>query len=149
MPPDHHNPDTHIHRTWTFNSHTHAHMHMIDVFSSWWQDVHSLVAHTNKLTHGSDVLALKSAPASTPRGLSPLFWPQVAMVARDISQAAKVSDIWSCICDVTNSWLVIRPLGKREVRNEWGEGLIFNRPLAGTLSAFASSCWDYKLNDCH
>lgn len=39
----------------------------------------------------------------------------------DVSQPAKVSDIWSSICDVTNSWPVIRPLwegGSKEMNEE-------------------------------
>lgn len=103
------------------------HTQVINVSSSWWQDGHCQVAHTNKPTCGSDVPALKSAPHPAcllaaltlsphpPLQLTALLASSglsCCWAARDVSQAAKVSDIWSSICDVTNSWLVIRPLWK-------------------------------------
>lgn len=51
-------------------------------------------------------------------------------------QPAKVSDIWSSICDVTNSWLVIRPLG-------WGWGWGVRSYFQQTLS-WNSKCFCIK-----
>lgn len=146
--------DPHAQNPHFFNSRTHS-TQMINVFSSWWQDGHSLVARTNKPTHGSDVPALRSAPPPflpvggsrthphPPGHLTALLASSglsCCWATMDVSQPAKVSDIWSSICDVTNSWLVIRPLWKGG-----SKGWMRRRPYFQQTLSWNAECFCIKL----
>lgn len=90
-----------------------------------------------------------SPPAVAHRSFG-LKWPQLLLSCEGCKSGSKgfwhmIQHLW-CHQQLTCHKTLVKGGG---VRDEWGEGLIFNRPLAGTLSAFASSCRDYKLNDCH
>lgn len=58
----------------------------------------------------------------------------------NVSQPAMVSDIWSSICDVTNSWLVIRPLWKGG-----SKGWMRRRPYFQQTFSWNAECFCMKL----
>lgn len=153
----------HMYKIQTFYfTHTHTHStKMINVFSSWWQDVHSVAVRPpkqtqTKTTHGSDVPALRSAllppfpphvscllaarplaPSGAPRRSFGLKWPQLLLIHNGCKSASKgfwhmIQHLW-CHQQLTCHKTFVK---RGEVRDEWGEGLIFNRPLAWNAECF-------------
>ncbi len=121
----------------------------INVCSSWWQG-----GPTQTNPHMGQMFLPSAVPPVLPAhwqlALSPPPGHLAALLASSglgccwatmgLSQPAKVSDIWSSICDVTNSWLVIRPLWKGG-----SEGWMRRRPYFQQALSWNAECFRIEL----